>query len=138
MKQLLVLLYIGLCVGCASTKTIQSNYLNGVWIPIKQEMGGNELPSIAFATQQLIISDSNYTFSAESIDKGILKFSDNKIDIYGKEGVNTGKHFTTIYKYENELLTICYNLLGNSYPETFVTKNKPTLFLSVYKKAIKK
>ncbi len=134
MKQLLNLLIVSLCIGCASIKTSKTNYLNGVWIPIKQEMGGKELPSVAFATQRLIISDSNYTFSAESVDKGILRFTDNKIDIYGKEGVNTGKHFTTIYKYENELLTICYNLLGNSYPETFDTKTKPTLFLSVYKK----
>ena len=138
MKQLLVLLIIGACVGCASTKTTKTNYLNGVWIPVKQEMGGKELTSAAFATQKLIINDSNYTFSAESVDKGILKFSDNKIDIYGKEGINIGKHFTTIYKYENELLTICYNLLGNSYPAVFDTKGKPTLFMSVYKKEVKK
>ena len=56
------------------------------------------------------------------------------MDIYGKEGVNTGKHFTAIYKYENDQMTVCYNLVGDSYPETFETKSKPTLFLSVFKR----
>jgi hypothetical protein len=56
------------------------------------------------------------------------------MDIFGKEGVNSGKHFTAIYKLENEYLTICYNLSGNAYPETFETKGKPMYFLSVFKK----
>ncbi len=56
------------------------------------------------------------------------------MDIYGKEGVNTGKHFTAIYKIENGQLTICYNLLGNIYPEAFETKGKPMYFLSLFKK----
>jgi len=79
-------------------------------------------------------ADGIYTFFTESVDKGVLKYGDNKMDIYGKEGVNTGKHFTAIYKFENEQLTICYNLAGDSYPTAFGTKNKPTLFLSVFKK----
>ena len=133
------LIILGL--GCASTKNATSdsyrmkpNKLNGTWMPVKQEMGGVLLPKAAFEKQKLIISDSTYTFSAESIDKGIVKYKDDKMDIYGKEGVNAGKHFTAIYKYENEQLTICYNLLGNSYPEAFETKSKPSLFLSVFKK----
>jgi hypothetical protein len=48
--------------------------------------------------------------------------------------LHTGKHFTAIYKYENEQLTICYNLSGDSYPETFETKGKPMYFLSIFKK----
>jgi hypothetical protein len=89
---------------------------------------------IAFAKQKLIISDSNYTVMAESVDKGVVHYKDDKMDIYGKEGVNAGKHFTAIYKYENNQLTICYNLSGDSYPQAFETKSKPTLFLSIFKK----
>ena len=103
-------------------------------MPVKQEMGGTLLPKAAFENQKLIISDSTYTFIAESIDKGVVKYRDDKMDIYGKEGVNAGKHFTAIYKFENEQLTICYNLSGDSYPETFETKGKPMYFLSVFKK----
>lgn len=136
MRQVSILLLFCLSFGCSTTRNTKniSNILNGSWIPVKQEMAGKELPSAAFAKQKLIISDSNYTFIAESVDKGVVKYSNGKMDIYGKEGVNKGKHFTTIYKYENEQLTVCYNLKGDNYPEAFETKSKRTLFLSVYKK----
>ena len=114
-------LFISLAISCGTTRSTKmySNILNGTWVPIKQEIGGTLLPKAAFENQKLIINDSTYTFTAESIDKGVLKYKDDKMDIYGKEGVNTGKHFTAIYKYENEQLTICYNLSGDSYPELF-------------------
>ena len=113
---------------------MNSNMLNGTWTPVKQEMGGKELPVIAFQKQQLIIDDTTYVFSAESVDKGTLKYNNGQMDIYGKEGVNTGKHFMALYKLDNGQLAICYNLKGDSYPAGFETKSKPSLFLSVFKK----
>lgn len=115
---------------------ITSNKLKGTWLPIKQEFGGKMLPKAAFETQKLVIEDSTYTVTAESVDKGILKYGEDKMDIYGKDGVNAGKHFTAIYKYENDELTICYNLSGDSYPQTFETKGKPLFFLSVFKRGL--
>ena len=56
------------------------------------------------------------------------------MDIYGKDGVNAGRHFMAIYKIENGELSVCYNLAGNGYPEAFETTSKPMLFLSVFKK----
>ena len=113
----------------------QTKNLNGTWIPVKQEIAGKELPKAVYEKQKLVIIDSNYTFTAESVDKGIVKYGGgDKMDIYGREGINTGKHFTAIYKFENEQLTICYNLAGDSYPEAFETKSKPTLFLSTFTK----
>ena len=136
MKLLSFLLFICLSMGCTSTKNSMSNsnILNGTWTPVKEEIGGKVLPAAAFEKQKLIINDSTYTFTAESVDKGLVKYNGDKMDIYGKEGVNTGKHFTAIYKYENEQLSICYNLAGTGYPETFETKGKPLFFLSVFKK----
>lgn len=124
------------CAGCAGSKkaATAANPLNGSWTPVSQEIGGTALPKEAFDRQKLIISDTSYTVIAESTDKGVVRYNGNKMDIYGKEGVNAGKHFTAIYKYENESLTICYNLAGNGYPETFDTKNKPLFFLAVFKK----
>ena len=125
-----------LCLVCISSinVTAQSNLLNGNWKPVKLEIDGSALPPETFEKQKLIISDSNYTFIAESVDKGIARYKDGKMDIYGKDGVNNGKHFTAIYKFENELLLICYNLSGDKYPETFETKGKPTYFLATFKK----
>src|ERR1700749_575288 len=70
--------------------------LNGSWVPVKEEIAGNALPSASFKTQKLVMLDSNYTFTAESVDKGVAKYADGKMDIYGKEGVNAGKHFMCI------------------------------------------
>ena len=111
-----------------------TNDLNGTWMPVKQEMGGKPFPEKVFEAQTLVIMDSNYTFTAESIDKGILNINADKMDIYGKEGVNTGKHFTAIFKIEDGQLWICYNLKGDSYPETFDTKGNQLYFLSVFKR----
>lgn len=110
---------------------------NGSWFPVKQEIGGKSLPKAAFEKQRLIIKDSTYTLIAESIDKGIVKVNGNKMDIYGREGVNNGQHFTAIYKYENNQLCICYNLKGDGYPESFETKPKTLLFLSIFQKEMK-
>jgi len=111
------------------------NKLNGTWIPVKQEIAGKELPKAVYEKQKLVMNDSNYTLTAESVDKGVIRYGGNdKMDIYGREGVNAGKHFTAIYKFETDQLTICYNLAGDSYPEAFETKSKPTLFLSMFTK----
>jgi len=131
---ILCLLFTGL--GCVTTKktVTDPNSLNGYWKPIKQEIGGRDLPANVFAKQELIINDSVYTVIAESTDKGIVRYNGNKMDIYGKEGVNANKHFTAIFMCENQQLTICYNLKGDSYPETYDTNGKPLYFLSVFKK----
>ncbi len=118
--------------------TMKSSTLEGTWVPIKEEMGGRLLPKAAFENQRLTLSDSTYIFVAESVDKGVVKYRDDKMDIYGREGVNTGKHFTAIYRYDDEQLTICYNLSGDSYPEAFETKSKRSLLLSVFKKEMTK
>jgi len=125
-----------LCLVCSSTidVTAQTNKLNGSWVPVKLEINGNELPPTTFEKQKLIINDTAYTFIAESVDKGIISYKDGKMDIYGKDGVNAGKHITTIYKFENDQLVICYNLAGDKYPESYETKGKPTYFLATFKK----
>jgi uncharacterized protein (TIGR03067 family) len=126
--------FLILLAACTASKKSTSFALNGTWAPAKQEMGGKEIPSAAFEKQTLTLRDSTYTTVAESIDKGIVRYKDGKMDIYGKEGVNNGRHFTAIYKLENGQLSICYNLKGDSYPETFETKGKPLFFMSVFRK----
>ena len=123
-------------LGCASTHdaTMTSGRLDGTWVPIRQELGGASLPKAAFEKQKLIITDSAYTVFAESVDKGVVTYRDGQMDIYGKDGVNAGKHFTAIYAYEDELLTVCYNLSGDGYPKGFDTKGNRSLFLSVFKR----
>ena len=130
-----VVITIAICfIASISRAQSTNNPINGTWIPISQTMNGKTFPAMVYASQKLIIDDSNYTVIAESIDRGVIIYTANKMDIYGKDGVNKGKHFTAIYKYEDKQLTICYNLLGDSYPELFDSKGKGLLFLSVFKK----
>jgi uncharacterized protein (TIGR03067 family) len=130
---LFVMLLFGNCVTSHHSSSY-SNPLNGTWIPVSEEINGMVLPNSLYTNQKLILLDSTYAFQAESLDKGKVTYSDSKMDIYGIEGVNAGKHFTALYTFKNDQLTICYNLLGDSYPTAFETKSKPSLFLSVFKK----
>lgn len=112
--------------------------LDGTWVPQREELAGKAIPAAAFASLRMVIADSLYTVTAEGVDKGIVRYKDGKMDIYGREGVNAGKHFTAIYKYEKNLLTICYNLDGDVYPESFATEGHPMFFLSVFSRAAQK
>ena len=136
LMRLTAFLFLVSLTGCLSSKNVSTkqNKLNGTWTPVQQEIAGKSLPQVAFENQRLIISDSIYSFTAESVDKGVVQYKNNKMDIYGKEGVNAGKHFTAIYRYENGQLSICYNLTGDSYPLAFETKTQPALFLAIFKK----
>ena len=134
-----VITFIALLVlgaGCTGPKNavMRQGKLNGTWVPIKEELGGTVLPKAAFDGQKLVVNDSAYTFTAESVDKGVISYRAAKMDIFGREGINKGKHFTAIYKLENGELTVCYNLSGDTYPEAFDTKGKSTFFLCVFKK----
>src|SRR4026209_2138522 len=120
----IVLVFVSIFVCSTTNISAQSNKLNGTWVPVKLEINGNALPAETFEKQKLIINDTAYTFIAESVDKGIISFKDGKMDIYGKDGVNAGKHITTIYKFENDQLVICYYLAGDKYPESYETKGK--------------
>lgn len=71
---------------------------------------------------------------AESVDKGTYKVAGNKMDIFGKEGPNAGKHLKAIFKLENNQLTICYDLEGKDYPTSFDTKNHPLYFMAVFER----
>ena len=136
MQKIILFSVLALCFACNSSKGRQSKIedLSGTWLPVRQEYAGAALPAAVYKNQQLIIRDHLYTVIAESTDKGEFSYGGGKMDIYGKDGVNAGKHYTAIYKLENGELTICYNLAGDSYPEGFQTRPATKLFLSVFKK----
>lgn len=139
MRSLFVLLSLCFCISCIVTHNLYDKDfpLNGDWIPIQQEMAGKILPMMAMGGQKLTLRDTSYTLVAESIDKGSVHYANGKMDIYGRDGVNAGKHFMAIYKLENEQLTVCYNLMGDAYPLSYETKQHPMYFRSVFKKAPK-
>lgn len=112
----------------------KTGQLNGTWIPTEQEFAGNKMAALSFEKQFLVISDSTYSLTAESADKGTISYSKGKMDIRGKEGPNKGKHFMAIYKLKKDVLTICYNLAGDGYPEKFETEGHAMYFMSTFKR----
>ncbi|HJW29536.1 MAG TPA: hypothetical protein VJ508_09845 [Saprospiraceae bacterium] len=136
MRLLILISMIFMLWACGSHKNMMSHAypLDGTWIPVRQEFGGMTLHAAAFNHQSLILKDSTYTVMAESVDKGIVQYHDQKMDIYGREGVNAGKHFTALYKFDHGQLTICYDLKGGSYPSDFTTKANTMLFLAEFKR----
>lgn len=138
MRNPIGLFIIVLSLGCSASRNVQTQKndgsLDGAWIPVQQTMGGKALPAAAFDKYKLSIADSTYYYGTFETDRGVLNYKGGKMDIYGKIGVNAGKHYTAIYKLENGQLTICYNLSGQKYPEAFETTGQPLYFLSVFKK----
>jgi uncharacterized protein (TIGR03067 family) len=136
MKPLVIIFFIFLAISCSSTKETASNSgeLDGDWYPIKQEMNGLQLPLDSFEYQKLVIIENSFIFIAESVDEGNVTYDNGKMDIYVDVGVNAGRHFKAIYKLENDLLTLCYDLKGGDYPESFDTSSNPNLFLSTFRK----
>jgi uncharacterized protein (TIGR03067 family) len=136
MKQLLIIFFIFWAVSCSSTKETASNSgdLDGDWYPIQQEINGQQLELASFENQKLVIIESSFIFMAESVDEGNVTYDSGKMDIYVDTGVNAGRHFKAIYKLENDLLTLCYDLKGGGYPESFDTSKNPNLFLSTFRK----
>ena len=136
MKTFLILSLMFFIVACSSSQESASNSgeLNGGWLPIKQEMGGQEMPVESFEGERLAIVGKSFLFVAESADEGTVTYDDGKMDIYVEVGVNAGRHFMAIYKLEQNILTICYDLKGGDYPTSFDTSINPNLFLSVFRK----
>lgn len=115
--------------------------LKGTWKPVRQEIGGRTILRPTYVNQTLEIRDSTYKIEADEDieglqeDEGKIYIQKNKIDFYGKQGNNKGRHITAIFKIEKDQLIICYNLGGIGYPDTYVTDGKPQYLLSVYKYA---
>jgi uncharacterized protein (TIGR03067 family) len=136
MKKFSIIFFICLTVSCSSTKDTGSNSgeLDGDWYPIRQEMNGQELPLDSFENQKLAIIDNSFIFIAEGVDEGNITYANGKMDVYVDVGVNVGRHFKVIYKLDKDILTLCYELKGGDYPDSFDTSNNPNLFLSIFRK----
>jgi uncharacterized protein (TIGR03067 family) len=136
MKVIPFLLFFLLIISCSSTEetTTNSGELNGGWLPIKQEIGGQQVQTSAFENQRLTIADKSFIILGASADQGSVRYGNGKMDIHIELGTDAGKDYKAIYKFENNLLTICYDISGGIYPESFEIANNPKLILSVYRR----
>jgi uncharacterized protein (TIGR03067 family) len=113
--------------------------INGKWKITEAEFGGRKLPSKEFENLVLELDETSYQLIDEKvIDSGMIELSSNSVPasltVTGLYGVNQGKTFKCIYKFEDDQLIMCYNLGGDSYPATFETFENTLLYLVRYKR----
>ncbi len=123
---------------CADQKE-DSKKMDGTWIPVEAELGGQKFPDEVLKTLRLTVSDGKYTVKAgEQVDKGTVKLDPaaepRAMDITGTEGPNKGKMFPAIYELKGDTLRICYDLSGKKRPTEFKTVKDTQQFLVSYKR----
>ena len=112
-----------------------SKVLEGTWVILEAELGGQKLPDENIKGAKLILDEGKYRFQN---DQGEYKlYPGEKIkamDIMGREGPNKGKTFLAIYELEGDTLKICYDLAGKIRPKEFKTEAGTRQFLVTYKR----
>src|SRR6266581_404332 len=136
----LVVLVLGLPAGGSSSGGKEDNkMIEGTWLPVEAELGGQKFPDEVLKTLKLTMSDGKYTVTVgEKIDKGTVKLEPTTkpkaMDITGTDGPNKGKTFPAIYELTSDTLRICYDLAGKTRPTEFKTSKDTQQFLVSYKR----
>jgi uncharacterized protein (TIGR03067 family) len=113
--------------------------MNGTWVPVSGELGGNKLPAEQLKTIKLEIKGEQYTVTVgDKVDKGTVKMDAAKkpkeIDITGTDGPNKGKTMLAIYELKGDTLRVCYDLGGKARPTEFASKANTLQFLVSYQR----
>jgi uncharacterized protein (TIGR03067 family) len=123
----------------SSDEKEDSKTMEGTWLPVEAELGGQKFPDEVRKTIKLTVSDGKYTVTlGEKIDKGTVKLEPTAkpkaMDITGTEGPNKGKTILAIYEVTGDTLRICYDLEGKKRPTEFKTVKDSQQFLVSYKR----
>jgi uncharacterized protein (TIGR03067 family) len=113
--------------------------IEGSWIPIKAELGGQPMADAILKTITLKLIDGKYeaiagghpdngtyTLDATTKPKGMT--------VTGTNGPNNGKTFPCIYELKNDTLRICYDLSGKKRPVEFKSVAAMKLYLVTYQR----
>jgi uncharacterized protein (TIGR03067 family) len=111
--------------------------LDGSWLPVKAELGGQPFPAPVLATMKLVLAGDRYTvFVGKAKDEGTVTHVPDTVpaalDITGVEGPNAGRTIPAIYQARGDTLEVCYNLGGPERPATFATASGTQQFLVTY------
>ena len=139
MKKLLCITFIALAslASFAADDSADVKALQGTWLPVKAELGGQPLPADLLKTIELKLDKNQYvaTVSGEP-DKGTWSVDSTakpkSMTVIGVEGPNTGKTFPCIYEVKADTLRICYDLSGAKRPTEFKSTAGTKLYLVTY------
>ena len=113
--------------------------LDGTWLPVAAELGGQPFPAPVLATMKLVLAGDRYTvFVAGQKDEGTVVrvpgANPPALDITGVEGPNAGRTIPAICQARGDTLEVCYNLGGPERPTAFATAAGTQQFLVVYRR----
>jgi uncharacterized protein (TIGR03067 family) len=113
--------------------------LDGVWIPVKAELGGQVMSDAVLKTIILKINKTQYEVTVEGTpqsDEGTIEFDPSAkpkgMKIAGQKGPNAGKIIPAIYELKADTLRVCYDLSGASRPTDFKSSGGTKLYLVTY------
>jgi uncharacterized protein (TIGR03067 family) len=114
--------------------------LDGDWVLLEGEVGGEKLPAEVIKTVKLTLKGDSYVASVSGrLDKGTITILPDKkpkaMDITGTEGPNKDKTIPAIYELDGDTLKICYALEGGKRPTEFKAKGDAKLFLATYRRS---
>ena len=140
MKKLLYITFITIAsfTSFAADDSAETKALQGSWIPVKAELGGQPLPSDVLRKITLTLTNQNYevTITGEQSDSGTWSIDTSTkpkgMTIVGTKGPNAGKTFPCIYDIKGNTFRICYDLSGAKRPTEFKTASGTKLYLVTY------
>lgn len=114
--------------------------LDGTWIPVTAELGGQLLSEDILKTMRLFLIGNKYVAKVGVVtDQGLVKIDlkkkPNAMDIIGTGGPNEGRTIQAIYELNDDELTVCYALDGHTRPVEFKTRVDSQHYLVTYKRA---
>jgi uncharacterized protein (TIGR03067 family) len=113
--------------------------IQGTWIPVKAELGGEPVPDTVLKKISLKLDDGNYLATvAGKPDKGAYtidpKSTPKSNTVKGTEGPNKDKTFPAIYELQADTLRICYDLSEAKRPTEFKTAAGTKQYLVTYQR----
>lgn len=116
-----------------------SREIQGVWVPVKAEFGGQPMKDDFLTNTVMKLDDGKYeVIVAGKPDKGAYSLNAGSkprtIDITGTEGPNVGRTIPGIYELQGHTLRICYGLGGNPRPTEFKSPSGTKYFLVTYER----
>ena len=109
--------------------------LEGIWQPLYASLGGEEAPKMALDKMELVLTGGEYAvrFGGVTADQGTFTADAGSMTLVGVSGPNAGRTIPSIFKFKEDVLTICYGLSGTR-PAKFATGKDPQLYLVNYRR----
>ena len=125
--------------GLAAEHSGDIKALEGVWVPIKAELGGQPMPESVLKTITLRIKEREYEVIVKGEpepDRGTWSLDSaakpKAMTVSSLKGPNAGKIFPAIYELRDRKLTVCYDLSGVKRPTAFKSMSGTQLYLVTY------